>query len=76
MKNHCDGFFFLFILNPENLDFVFVLNIAIIVKHVIFFQTPYAVNLLLSGYDEKDGPSLYHMDYLGAMAKVGNLGWK
>ena len=28
------------------------------------------VNLLLAGMDEKDGPSLYHMDYLGALAKV------
>ena len=28
------------------------------------------VNLLLAGMDEADGPSLYHMDYLGALAKV------
>lgn len=33
-------------------------------------RTPYQVNILLSGYDEKDGPSLYHMDYLAAMVKV------
>jgi len=33
-------------------------------------RTPYQVNLLLSGHDELDGPSLYHLDYLGAMAKI------
>jgi len=33
-------------------------------------RTPYQVNLLLSGYDEQTGPALYHMDYLGAMAKI------
>ncbi|XP_066931503.1 proteasome subunit beta type-2-like [Clytia hemisphaerica] len=33
-------------------------------------RTPYQVNLLLSGFDEKEGPSLYHMDYLAAMVKV------
>ncbi|XP_065062363.1 proteasome subunit beta type-2-like [Rhopilema esculentum] len=32
--------------------------------------TPYTVNLLLAGYDDQDGPSLYHMDYLGALAKA------
>lgn len=33
-------------------------------------QTPYHVNLLLAGYDDNDGPSLYYMDYLAALAKA------
>ncbi|XP_030075712.1 proteasome subunit beta type-2 [Microcaecilia unicolor] len=33
-------------------------------------RTPYHVNLLLAGHDEHDGPSLYYMDYLAALAKV------
>lgn len=28
------------------------------------------VNLLLAGYDEKEGPQLYYMDYLASVAKV------
>jgi len=31
---------------------------------------PYNVNLLIGGYDEKDGPGLYYMDYLGSKAEV------
>ena len=31
---------------------------------------PYQTNLLLAGYDEQVGPSLYFMDYLAAMSKV------
>jgi len=31
---------------------------------------PYQTNLLLAGYDKEGGISLYHMDYLAAMAKV------
>ena len=31
---------------------------------------PYQTNLLLAGYDENIGPSLYFMDYLAAMCKV------
>ena len=31
---------------------------------------PYQVNLLLGGYDEKAGGSLYHLDYLGTLHKV------
>lgn len=31
---------------------------------------PYEVNLLLGGYDEGKGPSLYYIDYMGAMQKV------
>ena len=31
---------------------------------------PFQVNLLLGGYDAKDGPSLYWMDYLAALSKV------
>uniref|UniRef100_A0A8C1GFB6 Proteasome subunit beta n=2 Tax=Cyprinus carpio TaxID=7962 RepID=A0A8C1GFB6_CYPCA len=33
-------------------------------------RTPYHVNLLLAGYDEADGPGLYYMDYLSALAKA------
>lgn len=40
-------------------------------NHVIpSLQTPYHVNLLLAGYDEADGPGLYYMDYLSALAKA------
>eukprot|EP00472_Partenskyella_glossopodia_P004244 CAMPEP_0197534802 /NCGR_PEP_ID=MMETSP1318-20131121/48396_1 /TAXON_ID=552666 /ORGANISM="Partenskyella glossopodia, Strain RCC365" /LENGTH=192 /DNA_ID=CAMNT_0043092199 /DNA_START=212 /DNA_END=790 /DNA_ORIENTATION=+ len=34
-------------------------------------KSPYQVNLLMAGYDEKVGPSLYYMDYLGSMHKMG-----
>ncbi|CAH1102608.1 unnamed protein product [Psylliodes chrysocephalus] len=33
-------------------------------------RSPYHVNLLLAGYDAKDGPQLYYMDYLASIAKV------
>uniref|UniRef100_A0A8C9F2R1 Proteasome subunit beta n=1 Tax=Pavo cristatus TaxID=9049 RepID=A0A8C9F2R1_PAVCR len=33
-------------------------------------QTPYHVNLLLAGYDDHEGPALYYMDYLAALAKA------
>ncbi|KAL1493898.1 hypothetical protein ABEB36_009580 [Hypothenemus hampei] len=33
-------------------------------------RTPYQVNLLLAGFDEKEGPQLYYMDYLASIAKV------
>ncbi|KFP49344.1 Proteasome subunit beta type-2, partial [Cathartes aura] len=32
--------------------------------------TPYHVNLLLAGYDDHEGPALYYMDYLAALAKA------
>lgn len=31
---------------------------------------PYQVNLLLAGYDDKLGPSLYFLDYLASLQKV------
>jgi 20S proteasome subunit beta 4 len=31
---------------------------------------PYNVNVLLGGYDEKTGGSLYHLDYFGTLHKV------
>lgn len=34
------------------------------------FQTPYNVNLMIGGYDEKEGASLYLIDYLASMIKV------
>jgi len=33
-------------------------------------QSPYMVNLILVGFDEKDGPSLYYLDYLASMHKT------
>lgn len=40
------------------------------VCYVFPLQTPYHVNLLLAGYDEHEGPALYYMDYLAALAKA------
>ncbi|MBW01793.1 Proteasome subunit beta type-2, partial [Eschrichtius robustus] len=37
---------------------------------MILRGTPYHVNLLLAGYDEHEGPALYYMDYLAALAKA------
>ncbi len=31
---------------------------------------PFQVNVLLAGYDEKTGGSLYHLDYMGTLHKV------
>lgn len=31
---------------------------------------PYQTNLLLAGWDDKDGVSLYQMDYLASLSKV------
>jgi 20S proteasome subunit beta 4 len=31
---------------------------------------PYQTNLLLAGWDELDGVSLYHMDYMASLSKV------
>lgn len=33
-------------------------------------KNPYNVNILLGGYSEKEGASLYYMDYLASMHKV------
>ncbi|KAJ8940126.1 hypothetical protein NQ314_010835 [Rhamnusium bicolor] len=33
-------------------------------------RSPYHVNLLLAGYDNKDGPQLYYLDYLASAASV------
>lgn len=33
-------------------------------------RSAYQVNLLIAGYDAKDGPQLYYMDYLAAMVSV------
>ncbi|RYR37492.1 hypothetical protein Ahy_A09g042371 [Arachis hypogaea] len=37
---------------------------------VVFVQNPYAVNILLAGYDNHTGPSLYYIDYLATLHKV------
>lgn len=33
-------------------------------------KTPYQVNMLIGGYDEKDGPTLHYMDYLAALIEA------
>ncbi|CAH1774921.1 unnamed protein product [Owenia fusiformis] len=33
-------------------------------------RTPYQVNMLIGGYDETDGPSLFYMDYLAALIEA------
>ncbi|EDV23365.1 Proteasome subunit beta type-2 [Trichoplax sp. H2] len=33
-------------------------------------STPYTVNMLIGGYDEYDGPSLYYLDYLASLQKL------
>lgn len=33
-------------------------------------RNPYQVNILIGGYDDKKGPSLYYMDYLASMHKM------
>jgi 20S proteasome subunit beta 4 len=33
-------------------------------------KNPYQTNLLLAGYDEKHGPSLYFIDYLASLQKL------
>ena len=33
-------------------------------------KSPYQVNLLIAGYDEKTGPSLYYLDHLAALQEV------
>jgi len=37
-------------------------------------SSPYHTNLLLAGYDEKTGPSLYWMDYLATLNRVNTGG--
>lgn len=37
-------------------------------------SSPYHTNLLLAGYDEKTGPSLYWMDYMATLIKVNTGG--
>lgn len=37
-------------------------------------KSPYHTNLLLAGYDEKDGPALYWMDYLATMHHMNTCG--
>lgn len=39
-----------------------------------FLQGPYQVNLLLAGYDEGVGPSLYFIDYLGTLHRMNMAG--
>lgn len=46
------------------------LCVAALTKSCFCLQTPYHVNLLLAGYDDHEGPALYYMDYLAALAKA------
>ena len=34
-------------------------------------KSPFQVNVVIAGYDEEDGASLYWLDYLGTLQKVG-----
>lgn len=52
---------------PSILDWLFQSNVLIL---SVFPQTPYTVNLLLGGYDDKEGASLYLIDYLASMIKI------
>ena len=36
----------------------------------LVFQNPYAVNILLAGYDKDIGPSLYYIDYIASLHKI------
>lgn len=36
-------------------------------------QSPYFVNLLIAGFDERNGAQLYWMDYLATLQKI-NIG--
>ncbi|KCV73146.1 20S proteasome subunit beta 4 [Fonticula alba] len=33
-------------------------------------RSPYAVNVLIAGFDEHEGPELYWLDYLGTLCKI------
>ncbi|CAA0823073.1 Proteasome subunit beta type-2-A [Striga hermonthica] len=33
-------------------------------------KNPYMVNIILAGYDEKTGPSMYYIDYIASLIKV------
>ena len=37
-------------------------------------QNPYQTNMLIAGYDEECGPSLYWLDYLATMHKMNIAG--
>lgn len=41
---------------------------------LLLMQNPYQTNLMLAGYDEKVGPSLYLIDYLGSMHSMNMAG--
>lgn len=38
--------------------------------NLLFYQNPYSVNLLLAGYDEGVGPSIYYIDYIATLHKI------
>jgi len=36
----------------------------------VFDQNPYSVNILMAGYDNESGASLYYIDYIATLHKV------
>ncbi|RVX20467.1 Proteasome subunit beta type-2-A [Vitis vinifera] len=49
-------------INDKIFDLAKLLNLV--------FQNPYAVNILLAGYDKDIGPSLYYIDYIASLHKI------
>ncbi|KAE8717621.1 Proteasome subunit beta type-2-B [Hibiscus syriacus] len=47
-----------------------LLLLFLTVAFVFFPQNPYSVNILLAGYDNETGPSLYYIDYIATLHKV------
>lgn len=45
-----------------------------VAEGLLHLQSPYSTNLLLAGYDEGVGPSLYYIDYLGSMHSMNMAG--
>lgn len=41
---------------------------------VVILQSPYHCNLLIAGYDQGKGPSLYWMDYLATLHQINTGG--
>jgi 20S proteasome alpha/beta subunit len=57
---------------PLNLALLLLLLLPCMLLHVL--QSPYHCNLLVAGYDEGVGASLYWMDYLATLHKVNTGG--
>ncbi|KAI8437988.1 hypothetical protein MSG28_010646 [Choristoneura fumiferana] len=46
------------------------MTIKVYDKCKVILTAPYKVNLLIGGYDEKEGGQLYYIDFLAACVKV------